>query len=182
MIDLQQLQQQLQQQQQQQPPPAQQQLQQKNQNQQLLTQLLVQQLQQQQSQMLDQDKAKNKDSETPKSERDYISHTSICPNVVLSENDVIVGISVENSIYNTLKVIEVCPSYYDSSKRNFFSSINLFSVLSQSTLSQPPVPFESSTLHWMTNGFYYNQINNAGMFRTFSRLTAFECHRLTRYH
>lgn len=35
-------------------------------------------------------------------------------------------------------------------------------VFLQSTLSQPPVPFESSTLHWVINGFFYGQINNAG--------------------
>ena len=101
-LDLQQLQQQSQQQQQQ----HKQQQQQKNQNQQLLMQLMVQQLHQQ-SQVLDHDRPKNKDSETPKSEKDYIAHTSISPSLIISENDVIEGISVENSIYSLLKVIEV---------------------------------------------------------------------------
>lgn len=78
---------------------------QRNQNQQLLTQLLFQQLQQQQ--ILEYDKPKSKDSETPKSEKDYITYTSIFPSIVLNDNDLIAGISVENSVYNSLKVIEV---------------------------------------------------------------------------
>lgn len=89
--------QQQQQQQQQQP---------RNQNQQLLSQLLVQQLQQE-SRIPEYEKSKSKDSETPKSEKDYISYTSICPSIVCSESDIIAGISVENSVYNTLKVMEV---------------------------------------------------------------------------
>lgn len=79
---------------------------QRNQGQQLLTQLLVQQLQQE-SRILDYDKPKGKDSETPKSEKDYITFTSICPSIVYSETDIIAGISVENSIYNSLKMLEV---------------------------------------------------------------------------
>ena len=56
---------------------------------------------------MDYDKPKGKESETPKSEKDYITYTSICPSIVQNETEIITGISVENSVYNTLKVIEV---------------------------------------------------------------------------
>lgn len=93
----------------------QQQQQNRNQNPQLLTQLVVQQLQQQQ-QAIEYDKPRSKESETPKGEKDYITYTSICPSTVQNENDIIIGISVENSVYNTLKVIEVSTLERPSSK------------------------------------------------------------------
>ncbi len=123
-----------QQQQQQQPPPSQshsilyqqQQSQSgaqlRNQSHQLLTQLLIQQLQQE-PRILDYEKPKSKDSETPKSEKDYITHTSICPSTVLSDSDVINGISVENSVHNMLKVIEV------SALLNLVTSVKLMVVV-----------------------------------------------------
>ncbi|KAK7598071.1 hypothetical protein V9T40_006306 [Parthenolecanium corni] len=103
-------------------------------NAQLLTQLLVQQLQQEPTRIPEYDT----ESETPKNEKDYITYTSICPSLVVNEtSNILSGISVEYAVYNTLRVIE-------------------------STLNQPPVPFESSTLHWVVSGFFYGQINNSG--------------------